>query len=55
MKNEDVKKVNKPKPTCRAARSDGECFWVLCPQLRDGEPRISGRSCPLLEQPKGDS
>jgi hypothetical protein len=26
---------------------DGECFWEHCPQLRDGEPRKSGRHCPL--------
>lgn len=31
---------------CRAAR-DGECFWEKCPQIRDGEPKRSGRSCPL--------
>ena len=32
---------------CQAARSDGECFHPDCPQIRDGEPRRSGRSCPL--------
>lgn len=31
---------------CHAARSDGECFWQHCPQLRDSEPHSSGRSCP---------
>lgn len=30
---------------CHADR-DGECSWVDCPQLRDGEPAKSGRSCP---------
>jgi hypothetical protein len=32
---------------CRAA-VDGECVWKGCPQLRDGEPRRTGRSCPLV-------
>jgi len=32
---------------CRAARSDGECIYSRCPQLRDGEPARSGRHCPL--------
>lgn len=31
---------------CHAA-SDGECFWEHCPQLLDGEPRKSGRHCPI--------
>ena len=31
---------------CHSAK-DGECQWVLCPQLRDGEPEKSGRNCPL--------
>lgn len=31
---------------CHAAR-DGECIWSDCPQLRDDEPRKSGRHCPL--------
>lgn len=29
------------------ADSDGDCNWRQCPQLRDGEPRKSGRDCPL--------
>lgn len=29
------------------AGSDGDCSWVSCPQVRDGEPRRSGRHCPL--------
>jgi hypothetical protein len=29
------------------ADSDGDCDWKNCPQLRDGEPRKSGRHCPL--------
>lgn len=31
---------------CHAGR-DGECNWVGCPQLRDGEPEATGRHCPL--------
>lgn len=31
---------------CHSA-SDGECYWEDCPQLRDGEPAKTGRSCPL--------
>jgi len=31
---------------CRA-HADGDCTWSDCPQLRDGEPRKSGRHCPL--------
>jgi hypothetical protein len=29
------------------ADGDGDCMWKLCPQHRDGEPRKSGRHCPL--------
>lgn len=32
---------------CKAARSDGECEWSECPQLRDGEPAKTGRHCPI--------
>lgn len=28
---------------------DGHCVHALCPQLRDGEPKASGRSCPLYD------
>ena len=31
---------------CRAG-SDGDCYWKLCPQERDGEPEKSHRHCPL--------
>ena len=31
---------------CRAAQ-DGDCIWDGCPQERDGEPRKTGRHCPL--------
>lgn len=30
---------------CRSGR-DGDCFWAECPQLRDNEPRATGRHCP---------
>lgn len=33
-------------PNCRAGR-DGDCYWAHCPQLRDGEPESTGRSCPF--------
>lgn len=26
--------------------SDGDCTWESCPQLKDGEPERSGRTCP---------
>jgi len=31
---------------CQAG-ADGECNWSHCPQLRDNEPRATGRHCPL--------
>lgn len=31
---------------CQAAQ-DGECMWKKCPQLKDGEPKATGRHCPL--------
>ena len=31
---------------CHSDR-DGDCVHANCPQLRDGEPRKSGRHCPL--------
>lgn len=27
--------------------SDGECSWEHCPQIRDNEPKASGRHCPI--------
>jgi len=35
-----------PFTRCAAGR-DGECSHAECPQLRDNEPRASGRHCPL--------
>lgn len=32
---------------CRSER-DGDCNWSECPQLRDGEPKRSGRNCPRI-------
>jgi hypothetical protein len=41
-----------PGEPCHADR-DGDCFWALCPQIRDGEPESTGRSCPLWgEEPE---
>lgn len=31
---------------CRASL-DGECGWSECPQIKDNEPRTTGRHCPL--------
>lgn len=36
----------RPLTNCAAGR-DGECGHALCPQLRDNEPRATGRHCPL--------
>ena len=33
-------------PRCHAG-SDGDCEWKDCPQLRDGEPKATGRHCPI--------
>ncbi len=35
-----------PEPYCHAGR-DGDCSWEDCPQHRDGEPKATGRHCPL--------
>ncbi len=37
-----------------AADRDGDCTHPECPQLRDGEPTKSGRSCPLWEDDDDD-
>lgn len=42
------------KPAQCHAGTDGDCYWPKCPQLKDGEPRKSGRSCPLWN-PSEDS
>ncbi|WP_375184050.1 hypothetical protein [Aquabacterium sp.] len=35
-----------PLASCQADR-DGDCIHAKCPQLADGEPRATGRHCPL--------
>lgn len=32
---------------CHATYDDGYCCWIGCPQIRDGEPKKTGRHCPL--------
>lgn len=34
-------------PTYCQSQRDGDCIWSNCPQNRDGEPRKTGRHCPL--------
>ncbi len=44
------KDIPEPKPAALvrcASDNDGDCVHKECPQLRDGEPAKSGRSCPL--------
>jgi hypothetical protein len=38
--------VQQEEEYCHAGK-DGECNWDECPQLRDKEPRATGRHCPL--------
>lgn len=38
---------------CKANR-DGECNWLDCPQIKDGEPVKSGRHCPLDVENEND-
>ena len=33
-------------PGCHAGK-DGDCCWEKCPQIRDDEPKKTGRHCPL--------
>jgi len=33
---------------CHGQR-DGDCAWIKCPQLADGEPYKTGRCCPLTK------
>ena len=40
--------MEEEKEHCHAGR-DGDCIDKRCPQLRDGEPEKSGRSCPLAD------
>lgn len=32
---------------CQASRDGEVCAWSSCPQVLDGEPKKSGRHCPL--------
>lgn len=34
--------------------TDGDCYWKGCPQLKDDEPKKSGRSCPLYDWDRDD-
>lgn len=43
---QDSGQAAKPLTRCAAAR-DGDCTHPQCPQLRDNEPRATGRHCPL--------
>lgn len=44
----EIRAAQQAEPLTRcAAGRDGECGHAQCPQLRDGEPRASGRHCPL--------
>lgn len=36
----------RPAERCHANR-DGECNHKDCPQLRDNEPEVTGRHCPI--------
>jgi hypothetical protein len=45
----DSQKERRPLTGCAAAR-DGDCTHPDCPQLRDNEPRATGRHCPLDSQ-----
>lgn len=29
---------------------DGDCYHAQCPQLKDNEPKTTGRNCPLLTE-----
>jgi hypothetical protein len=45
--------TDKPLTCCAAAR-DGDCSHKQCPQLRDNEPRATGRHCPLDNDNEAD-
>lgn len=38
--------ATQPLTRCQS-NSDGECDHHDCPQIKDGEPQATGRSCPL--------
>ena len=37
--------------SCHAG-TDGDCEWTECPQLKDNEPQLTGRWCPLDDNPE---
>lgn len=37
------------------ANKDGDCVHTACPQARDGEPKATGRHCPLDVDDTSDS
>ena len=43
------KKATVKATVCHAGR-DGDCYWELCPQIRDNEPNNRERTCPLREE-----
>lgn len=43
---EETPHLHPPLTNC-ASDDDGDCIHAECPQLRDGEPKRSGRHCPL--------
>jgi hypothetical protein len=47
------REMGKELTTCQSG-SDGECNHPMCPQLRDGEPEKTGRSCPLYDWDRED-
>ena len=53
-----LEKAKKSLPQAPAIRchsdDDGYCEWKNCPQLRDGEPKATGRSCPHYPQADED-
>ena len=43
--------MNRRQFTRCQADDDGYCEWTGCPQLRDDEPKRSGRHCPWDKPP----
>lgn len=52
--SEETPHVRLPLTNC-ASDDDGDCAHTECPQLRDGEPRLSGRHCPLDHQARDET
>lgn len=47
-KLEEIYRITANMRGCHANR-EGDCVWEGCPQIKDGEPLATGRSCPLEE------